>query len=47
MFSEDIKPEQSSEIYLSVCDRIHYKLTYKTDHTPENSQDSALRELLV
>ena len=49
MFSVDIlvKPEQSSEIQLSVCDRIHYNLRYKIDHTLCNLQDSALRELLL
>jgi len=47
MFSEDIKSEQSSEIHLSLFDRIHYKLRYKIYHTLYNSQDSALRELLL
>ena len=47
LFSVDIKPDQSSEIHLSVCDRIHYKLRYKIDHTLYNLQDSALRELLI
>jgi len=47
MFSEDIKPEQSSEIHLSLCNRIHYKLRYKIDHTLYNLQDSALGELLL
>jgi len=47
MFSVDIKPEQSSEIHLSVCDRILYKLRYKIDHTLCNLQDSDLRDLLL
>jgi len=41
VFSEDIKPEQSSGIHLSVCDRIYYKLRYKIDRTLYHLQDSA------
>jgi len=47
MFSEGVKPEQSSELHLSVCDHIHYKLRYKIEHTVYNLQDSALRVLLL
>jgi len=39
--------QPSSEIHLSVCDRIHYKLKYKIDHKLYNLQDSSLRELLL